>query len=287
MDRYADMQKTAKAIIRARFAFEGKSPVAPHLVLVNEFRIKEFCSAIAENTSKYFASQIEGNGTLDSSLAAKSRAIRASANELDKAGAETILSGSRGVVVRINDRSSSLLKKHANEPILIIHPVSSLDDAIDFANKTSNDEPFAALHTFGSPDVAKYVSQFVHSHMTCVNEIPVELVIAPLTPIGFSTQLGKPYRKEMFSMAKPQYVQFGKREEQLTALIESNNELEAVKLRKEAQATKVQINQPPGHAIGHFEQGLLVGASIALVTVVSVVTIVLKQGIPLVRRWRF
>jgi len=281
------MQKSAKAVIRARFAFEGKSPVAPHLVLVNEFRIKEFCSAIAENTSKYFTSQIEGNGTLDGSLAAKSRAIRASANELDKAGAETILSGSRGVVVRVNDRSSSLLRKYVNEPLLIIHPVTSLDDAMDLANRTSNDAPLAALHVFGNSEVAKYVSQFVHSNLTCVNEIPVELIVAPLTPIGFATQLGKPYRKEMFSSAKPQYIQFGKREERLSVIIESNNEVEASKLRKQAQAIKVQINQPAGHAIGHFEQGLLVGASLALVTIVSAVTILVKQGIPLARRWRF
>ncbi|KEF55912.1 uncharacterized protein A1O9_07492 [Exophiala aquamarina CBS 119918] len=287
VDRYADMQTSAKAIIRARFTFEGKSPLAPHLVLVNEFRIKEFCSAVAENTGKYFTSQIEGNGTLDGSLAAKSRAIRASANELDKAGAETILSGSRGVVVRVNDRSSSLLKKHVNEPLLIIHPVTSLDDAMDLANETSNDEPLSALHIFGTPEVAKYVSQFVHCHLTCVNEIPVELIVAPLTPIGFATQLGKPYRKEMFSLAKPQYIHFGKREEQLTVIIESNNEVEASKLRKQAQAIRVQMNQPAGHAIGHFEQGLLVGASIALVTIVSTVTILVRQGIPLAKRWRF
>lgn len=286
VDRYADFQKTAKAIIQARFAFEGKSPMAPHLVLVNEFRIKEFCSAIAENTSRYFASQIEGNSTLDSTLAARSRAVRASANEMDKAGAETILSGSRGVVVRINDRSSSLLKKHVNEPLLIIHPVRSLDDAMDLANSTSGDEPLAALHVFGSPEVGKYVSQFVHSHLTCINDIPVELVAAPLTPVTFATQLGKPYRKEMFSTAKPQYIDFGKREQQLSALIESNDEGEAVKMRKQAQAIKVEMNQPAGHAIGHFEQGLMVGASLALVTIVSAATIAIRQGIPLVRRWR-
>ena len=287
VDRYADFQKTAKAIIRARFAFEGKSPIAPHLVLVNEFRVKEFCNAIAENTSRYFASQIEGNSASDSSLAARSRAIRASANELDKAGAETILSGSRGVVVRINDRASPLLRKHVNEPLLIIHAVRSLDDAMDLANSTSGDEPLAALHFFGSPDVGKYVSQFVHSHLTCINDIPVELVVAPLTPMGFATQLGKPYRKEMFTTAKPQYIEFGKREQQLSTLIESNNETEAIKLRNQAQAIKVQMKQPAGHLLGHFEQGLLVGASLALVTIVTGVTLLVKQGIPLVRRWRF
>ncbi|KAK5053857.1 hypothetical protein LTR84_001819 [Exophiala bonariae] len=287
VDRYADFQKTAKAIIRARFAFEGKSPIAPQLVLVNEYRIKEFCNAIAENTSKYFASQIEGNSTSDSSLAAKSRAIRASANELDKAGAETILSGSRGVVVRVNDRSSSLLRKHVNEPLLIIHPVRSLDDAMDLASRTSGDEPLAALHVFGSPEVGKYVSQFVHSHLTCINDIPVELVVAPLTPVGFATLLGQPYRKEMFTTAKPQYIEFGKREQQLSTLIESNNEAEAVKLRKQAQAIKVDMKQPAGHLLGHFEQGLLVGASLALVTIVTGVTLLMKQGIPLLKTWRF
>ncbi len=62
VDRAADMQKAAKAISRARFSFAGQSPRAPDLVLVDEFRIKEFCAQIAKLTSQYFATQLEVNG---------------------------------------------------------------------------------------------------------------------------------------------------------------------------------------------------------------------------------
>ena len=277
------MQQAASSILRARFAFGGQAPVAPDLVLVNEYLVKEFCNAIAEKTSKYFAQQLEMNGSSEHSAAAKARAARTSSNELDKAGAETILSGSRGTVVRVNDRRSSILTKDINEPLLIIHPITSMDDAIDFINSTT-DEPLAALHTFGSPEVGKYASQFINAHLCCINEIPVELLVAPLTPIGFATQVSGPYRKEMFSMAKPEYIQFDARSAKLAALIDKNDHDEAVKLRKQAQNKDTKVKQPAGHAVGYFEQGLMVGAGVALTTIISSSVILFKYGIPAVRR---
>jgi Aldehyde dehydrogenase family len=286
VDRYADMQQAASAILRARFSFGGQSPIAPQLVLVNEFRVKEFCNAIAGKTSQYFASQLEMNGGFDHSSAAKARATRTSAHELDQAGAETVISGSRGSVVRVNERKSSLLKKHINEPLLVIHPVTSLDDAIDFANDLSNDKPLAALHVFGSPDVGKYTSQFIHAHVSCINNIPVELLVAPLTPIGFPTQLSTPYRKEMFSIPSPKYIQFDEKSTRIAAVIDSNDVSEAAKLRKQAQMSNTKVKQPPGYALGHFEQGFFVGLSV-LFSSIAVGSIVLwKYGVPAVMKLR-
>ena len=202
---------------------------------------------------------------------------------LDKPGAETILSGSRGTIIRVNDRNSSILRKHVTEPLLVIHPVASIDDAIDFINSTT-DDPLAALHTFGSPEVGKYASQFIKAQTCCINDIPVELLAAPLTPIGFATQISGPYRKEMFSMAKPEYIEFGARSAKLAAVLDKNDHDEAVKVRKQAQKIDTKVKQPAGCALGYFEQGLLVGASMALTTIISSSVILFRYGIPAVRR---
>ena len=257
--------------------------MAPQMVLINEYRMKDFCNAIASQASRFFAQQLEMNGDPGHGAAIEAKVARTLSRELDQAGAETIISGSKGSVVRVKDRKSSVLKKQVNEPLLVLHSVSSMDDAIDFIN-SATEEPLAALLVYGSPDVGKYASQFINSHLCCVNDVPVELLVAPLTPIGFATQPGKPYRKEMFSVPKPQLIQFGERNSKLAAMLDNNDEQEAVKLRKQAQSTDTEVKQPAGHAIGFFEQGLMLGASVALTTVVSSAVVLFRYGIPAVRR---
>ena len=283
VDRYANMQDAATAILRARFSFAGQSPLAPDLVLVNEFRVKEFCNAIAGMTSKYFATQLEMNGTASHSTAAKARAARISSHELDQAGAEVIISGSKGSVARVNDRKSAILRKRISEPLILIHPVRSIDDAIDFAN-LDNDGPLSAVFAFGNPNVAKYLSQFVNAHLCCANNTPVELLVAPVTPIGFATKLTSPYTKEMFSMPKPQYIQYGDKAERLCKVLEMNDASEATKIRQTAQMLDTQVRQPAGRAIGHFEQGLLVGASVLLTSLIAGNILLWRYGVPAIAR---
>lgn len=287
VDRYADMLQAASSILRSRFAFGGQAPIAPDVVLVNEFRVKEFCQAIAEKSSSYFAQQVEMNGGFDHAAAAKARAARTLSLDLDKAGADVLISGSNGTVVRVNDRKSSLLLKKINEPLLVIHPVSSLDDAIDYVNSTSA-EPLTSLSAFGNPEVGKYLSQFIAAHVCCINDIPVELLVAPLTPLGFATQLEGPYRREMFSKPYPRYVQFGAQNEKLTRILDTNDTKEAAKLGKQARTTNTDVKRPAGHAVGFFEQGLLFGASIGSTAIVLSSVMMWKYGIPALKSkiWR-
>ena len=283
VDRYADMSAAACSLLRARFAFGGQAPIAPQMVLINEYRMGDFCNAVASQASRYFAQQLEMNGDRSHGAATEARLARTSSKELDDAGAETIISGSKGSVVRVKDRKSSVLKKQVNEPLLVLHWVSSMDDAIDFINNAT-EEPLAALLVYGSPEVGKYASQFINSHLCCINDVPIELLVAPLTPIGFATQPGKTYRKEMFSVPKPQLIQFGERNSKLAAMLDNNDEKAAVKLRKQAQSIDAKVRQPAGHAIGFFEQGLMLGASVALTTIVSTAVVMFKYGVPAVRR---
>lgn len=74
----------------------------------------------------------------------------------------------------IERRSTSLLKNKISEPVLLVHSVKSLDDAIDFINNNGN-ELLAAYH-FGENAQCKYLSQFVSSQVSYVNHIPAELL---------------------------------------------------------------------------------------------------------------
>lgn len=47
VDRTSDIDRAARALVHARFAFKGRSPYAPDLVLVNEFVRKDFMQAAA------------------------------------------------------------------------------------------------------------------------------------------------------------------------------------------------------------------------------------------------
>jgi acyl-CoA reductase-like NAD-dependent aldehyde dehydrogenase len=56
VDRTADIEAAAKAIVMARFSFQGMSPYAPDLVIVNEFVHKDFFEACTRYASQSFAS---------------------------------------------------------------------------------------------------------------------------------------------------------------------------------------------------------------------------------------
>ncbi|KAJ9604711.1 hypothetical protein H2200_010825 [Cladophialophora chaetospira] len=283
VDRTANTQEAAAAILRARFSFGGQSPLAPDLVLVNEFKIKEFCKSIAELTSQYFAVQVEMNGSAAQASSEKARTARVSSHELDQAGAEVLISGSRGSVARIEDRKSKLLRKRIQEPVLLIHPVRSLDDAIDFANGDGEDL-LSALFAFGSPDVVKYISQFVDARVCCANNIPIELLASPSTPLGFAASLQGPYTKEMFSVPKPEFILYDKKSSRLQKVLVENDVKEANNIRREAEVLDTKVNQPAGRLVGFFEQGILLGLGIALTTIVTGNVVFWKYGFPAIKR---
>jgi hypothetical protein len=62
VDRTAQVDEAAQAIVRARFSRRGSSPYAPDVVLVNEFVMEEFLTCLLHHLSPYMAHE---NGTLD------------------------------------------------------------------------------------------------------------------------------------------------------------------------------------------------------------------------------
>jgi acyl-CoA reductase-like NAD-dependent aldehyde dehydrogenase len=103
VDRSANLQEAARECVRARFAFGGESAYAPDVVLVNEFKVSEFCSAVAEAALSYLTTNIDShsNGSASPSQHVRQRAAGPSKElqqQLDDIAATVLASGSQGTV---------------------------------------------------------------------------------------------------------------------------------------------------------------------------------------------
>ena len=127
VDRTAKVTEAAQALVAARFALGGRSPYSPDVVLVNEYVMKPFVEAVIQHASKYLAGENGESRQLPSSL--RRSAILESIHK-DRT-ARVLVSGSNWGVVEIQDQHSPLLQKKIDEKVLLVHPVTSLDDAID------------------------------------------------------------------------------------------------------------------------------------------------------------
>lgn len=110
VDRSADIDTAVERIVRARAGFGGKSPYAPDVVLVNEFRMKEFTSAAVSNFTKYLSASVAANGSTygshkprrgdgDEPLSKEERA---------EPGTTVVLTGDNGTIVTVTQRYANL-----------------------------------------------------------------------------------------------------------------------------------------------------------------------------------
>jgi len=62
VDRTANVADAAISLVRSRFAFGGRSPYAPDLVLVNEFSKQEFLTVAAQTGVQLMAAKEHAGG---------------------------------------------------------------------------------------------------------------------------------------------------------------------------------------------------------------------------------
>jgi len=177
------------------------------------------------------------------------------------------------------NRSSKLLHRKVTEQTLLITPMTSLEDAIDFPN-TSLDQPlsppgssYLASYIFAEPRVAKYLSQYIRADASFINTIPSALLIGPAAPTfpQQSLDINRRYIPEMFSACRPQAANETTVSKQLGhALFAasdaplSKEALSTVQLANLATRPLKPTGQPLQHArIGFFEQGIITGLGLA------------------------
>jgi hypothetical protein len=100
VDRTSNIPEAAREVVRARFSFGGASPCSPDLVLVNEFILKDFCSAAIRCATEHIGTSL-ANGSAKSS---RPKTASETQTEVQKSSAITLISGSRGSIILAQER---------------------------------------------------------------------------------------------------------------------------------------------------------------------------------------
>ncbi|KAL4905122.1 hypothetical protein BDW74DRAFT_185220 [Aspergillus multicolor] len=290
VDRSSDIKSAADSLVTARFAFGGRSTYSPDIVLVHEFAMKSFAEAVIHHSSKYI-SGADGEKRKLAGAVSNPRRPSPGLSTLDAAykdpNARVLVSGSGWGVVEVHDRQSALLqrKEKVAEKVLILHPFTSLDDAIDLC---AGFDTLAATYAFAEPASAKYLTQFIDAHISFINHVPVDALIGPAYP---ANTLPEPSRKARYSasafqVSRPQFIT----ESFATALTRTILDAPAggskasVKAWEGALEPLPPTGQKTGPRIGFFEKGILTGLGITLVSVLGVVGAVGYYGVVFLRR---
>ncbi|KAL5340410.1 Aldehyde/histidinol dehydrogenase [Aspergillus crustosus] len=286
VDRTANIQAAAQALVAARFSFGGKSTYAPDIVLVHEFALKTFVEAVILHSSKYLA----GPNGEERQKVVNPRRSSPGLSVLDLAykdpSARVLVSGSGWGVVEVHDRNSALLQKKVEEKVLVLHPISSLDDAIDY---TASFSPLAATYAFASPDSSKYLTQFIDAQISYINHLPLETLIGPAYPLHHVPSRTTRYTPAQFQVPRPQFVS----ETPSTTLLHrvlgggggKPGAQDAIEAWKEAVAPLPEIGIKAGKRIGFFEQGIITGGVITLFSFVATVSTLGYYTVSFLRRF--
>lgn len=247
VDRTADIKLAAREIVAARFAFGGSSPYAPDLVLVNEFVKEDFLQAAIEESRKLKSgSQVYANekGKSKNKVSDKIEKFRKSDSSV-----KVVLEEANAVVLDLPARRPEILETKTEAPVLAVHAVKSLDDAIDFLGSAEGGPALAAYH-FGNPQTCKYLAQFVDARVSFVNHVPRELLIGPARPVTQNVDSLAVYTVEMFSLSRPALIQPSTSSLEIAAAMSSANGSAGRELMEQALSPLKAMKRHPGGGVG-------------------------------------
>ncbi|RWA04712.1 hypothetical protein EKO27_g10395 [Xylaria grammica] len=263
VDRSADIEEAAESLINARFAFNGTSPYAPDVVLVNEFAKKEFLRAVLKHALEHLTEDCDGE-------AERPARHRRSRNEvttegLTQKGFQTLISRSNGDVVEIADRNVLAKLSKVREKRLFVHSFSSLEDAIEVANGLESGRSLAA-YAFADWKTCKYLLQFLDADIGLANIVPLEILVGPALPRGHDADISTRYRANLFNRPRQLYS----KKPTLTLELEEILKAPNITAQKSiiARHWKLDQREPVTHILGYFERGLILGSIAVFLPVV-------------------
>ena len=243
MDRTADLKLAARELVAARFAFGGSSPYAPDLVLVNEFVKQEFLQAVGEETRRLSDSKQQGEKVkAKGKVSEKIEKFRKGDSKV-----EVVLEEAGVVVLDLHARRPEMLEVKTEGPVLAVHSIKSLDDAIDFVGSAEGGPALAAYH-FGNAAVGKYLAQFVDARVSFVNHIPRDLLVGPARPVTEVGDASATYTVELFSLSRPAFITPSTSSSEIGAAMSSATG--SRKLLESALSPLKAMKRKPGGGVG-------------------------------------
>ncbi|OHW98107.1 aldehyde dehydrogenase [Colletotrichum incanum] len=258
VDRTADVEAAAKAITAARFGFGGQSPYAPDLVLVNEYVKKDFFEACSKHATLAFARETTVRRTSNNSSDETRRAV----HEAEDKRLVSSFGSKDFKLVDIKDKGASLLNIKISGRFL---PIATSSGLVDSIYTQEFESPLLAAYLFASPEAAKYLSQHLPAHISLINQIPSNLLLGPAAPISHEPAFAFRYSKEMFSVARPQFVErLGGAPAMVEQLLTGSGAVTTQSLRALALTPLQPTKQPGNSRLGFFEQGFVLSASLVM-----------------------
>jgi hypothetical protein len=266
VDRSANLQHAAKELVAATFAFGGRSPYAPDVVLVNELVLKDFLCAVVQECVSY------GSTSFTLAIRGIEKDTKNHTNEVTN-GIETLRSTDPGLRIIVQEAKYAvvettsrqhLLSKRLSGAILNVHSIRSLDDGIDLVRSRILGACSAAYH-FGTAETGKYLCQFLPSAVSFVNHVPRELLLGPLGPQHHPVDLANRYPATLFTVPRPQYIIPTAESQKLAVVLATSDNAGAGQLMADASKQLAVLKRGSGKGMGFFEQGFLMNASLILV----------------------
>ncbi|KAJ5728880.1 ALDH-like protein [Penicillium malachiteum] len=246
VDRTADLDSAAQALVAARFSFGGTSPYAPDIILVNEFVKRPFLAAVTNAMVSFLEDR-----RFDSRIPERTKPQDDSLDLVAALG--------QAELFEVTFREFNVIQNRNSSRRLLVHGVRSLDDAIDLAN---GNRKLIASYIFADLVSAKYLTQFITTHVSFVNQIPLELLIGPAAPqqIGFDRSLRYPI--SLFSQRCPAFVTSMPFNDLLQHTMQGQGAEISHALMEISKALKPSKPRPNGGGVGFFEQGILIGLAL-------------------------
>lgn len=280
VDRTANIETAARELVALRFGFGGHSPYAPDVVLINEFRKSDFFQAVVNECIRFTGSGIkssEKKTPASSKIADQISSLTKSDSDL-----RIIFQAINLAVVDLVSRPAAevlLTNTKLSSPILAVHSIKSLDDAIDLVG--SSGKTCVAAYHFGNAATGKYLAQFVNAEVSFINHIPRELLLGPTAPSGGKSfengDASTRYPIDFFTVARPAYISTSLKKSVpplssaaglLAAALSSPDNEASRKLLEAASSPLQEKKRNPGGGVGFFEQGFLLSAGIILSSIV-------------------
>ncbi|KAJ5034805.1 Aldehyde dehydrogenase family 3 member B1 [Penicillium chrysogenum] len=258
VDRTADINHAAEALVAARFSFGGRSPYAPDIVLVNEYIKEQFLIALVQASVSFppSASAIQG----DERRPEKD-------HQEERGGLRVVSSLGRGKLVEADQLDPKALPDTPTDARLLVHTVRSLDHAIDLSNMVGN---LRGTYVFAQEKSAKYLTQFINAHVSFVNHIPVEVLVGPPAPKQVALDRSVRYPTTVFSVPRPHYIRPTGLSQSVTDILRAKSP-SALQNMLDLQSSQLacRTRRPLGGGVGFFEQGILTGLGLFSISILA------------------